>query len=271
MDDKIIPFGKHKGKPVEILAADKQYTEWLLAQSWFKKDHINLYNVVINNFREPVDTPEHNKLQIKFLKQEYRLKFAYLANKNLFENDSAKINLGIRKILDKTERRENEYFLEALKNPNENNHVGLYTKALLEFTVPIFEHVDVKYSLSYGLQFHYENNHPSGHWSTFRYKRRSTYFIEIKPTVSDDYPAILRQMKASMPIERGYDINDNFYVLLIDKYTGTGATQEEFIEYFETQGYKVIFETDVQEFVLPDFDKVFALDSDLANVISKSI
>ena len=70
MEDKLIPFGKYKGKPVEILANDKEYRNWLLAQSWFKEGNLTLYNVIINNFREPENTPEHNKMQIKFLNLE---------------------------------------------------------------------------------------------------------------------------------------------------------------------------------------------------------
>lgn len=203
MDDKIIPFGKHKGKPFEVLASDQQYLDWLIAQSWFKEKHINLYNVVINNFREPVDTPEHNKIQIKFLKQEYRLKLAYLVNPSLFEENSEKINKEMNSILNSTEKRRNEYFLQALANPSKFSEFGLYTRQLLKFSKPVFERVDVSYSISYGIKFYYDNANYNGNWSQFGYEYLNLFFIEIKPTVSDDFPAILRQMKASMPIERG--------------------------------------------------------------------
>lgn len=271
MDDKIIPFGKHKGKPIEILAADKQYSEWLLAQSWFKERHINLYNIVINNFREPIDTPEHNKLQIKFLKKEYRLKFAYAVNKNLFNNNSEKINSAMHKILASTERRENDYFLRALANPI-NDHgqkFGLYSNQLLKFSTPVFEKIDVSFSLWYGIHFHYDNNFYEGGWSNFSQESRTTYFIEIKPTISDDFPAVLRQMKASMPCD-GYNNyqKDKFFVLLVGSYTGTSATREEFIEYFATQGYIVIFENDVENLILPNFDKELRVDDSIIEKIN---
>jgi hypothetical protein len=32
---EIIPFGKYKGQPVDALAQDRQYCEWLLQQDWF--------------------------------------------------------------------------------------------------------------------------------------------------------------------------------------------------------------------------------------------
>ena len=52
----------------------------------------------------------------------------------------------------------------------------------------------------------------------------------------DDYPAVLRQMKAN-----GSD------VLLIGDYVGTGATREQFIKTFATASKRVVFLHDVDE------------------------
>ncbi len=259
MDDKIIPFGKYKGKPVEVLATDKSYTEWLLAQSWLKEKHLNIYNVVINNFREPVDTPEHNKLQIKFLKPAHRAKLAFLVNPQLFNNDSAFLNAEMKKIIDAKERNQGQLFLRALKSPNAEEEFGLYAKDLLRMSKPVFEHVDVSYSLWYGLSFHYENGYSHLGYCEFRHRRWSTYVIELKPTVSDDFPQVLRQMKASMPVEESDWRGDRFYILVVGTFSGTSATQEEFIAYFETQGYRVIFEHQIEAVVLPPFEREFIL------------
>ena len=263
MDDKIIPFGKHKGKPVEILATDKQYMDWLLAQSWFRERHVNLYNVVINNFREPVDTPEHNKIQIRFLKPEYRVKLAYIVNPKLFDNNSTKINIAMRHILNSKERNESEYFIKALLNPSMEDEFGLYSRQLLRYSKPIFEKVDVHFALWYGIHFYYDNNHYNGGWTQFRQDICSSYWIEIKPTISDDFPAILRQMKISMPVERNDWQRERFYTLLVGSYTGTSATKEEFIEFFETQGYKVVFEEELENLTLPYFERELKLDDDI--------
>lgn len=63
----IVPFGKYKGQPVEVMADDREYCEWLLAQPWAKQKLGAVYNIVINSGAEPQDTPEHNALQAKFL------------------------------------------------------------------------------------------------------------------------------------------------------------------------------------------------------------
>lgn len=68
---KIVPFGKYKGQPVEALVHDRQYVEWLTAQPWFKEKFQPIYNLVINNFGEPSETPEHNAMQALFLDDEY--------------------------------------------------------------------------------------------------------------------------------------------------------------------------------------------------------
>lgn len=64
-----------------------------------------------------------------------------------------------------------------------------------------------------------------------------TFAIEIKPTVGDDYPAVLRQIRALVPVE--------FYapdaILFLERYTGTGATREQFIEIFKNSGVHVVF------------------------------
>jgi len=56
---ELIPFGKYKGQPVEVMAQDKQYAEWLTAQPWFRDKFAGLYTVIINKFQEPSETPEH--------------------------------------------------------------------------------------------------------------------------------------------------------------------------------------------------------------------
>lgn len=42
-----MPFGKYKGKPVDVLAKDKGYLEWVLEQDWFKPKHPELYEVLV--------------------------------------------------------------------------------------------------------------------------------------------------------------------------------------------------------------------------------
>jgi uncharacterized protein (DUF3820 family) len=71
----IVPFGKYRGQPIEVLRADQQYVDWLMAQDWFRERNPSLYQIIINNFQEPSETPEHNTLQVRFLDEKFRLAF----------------------------------------------------------------------------------------------------------------------------------------------------------------------------------------------------
>lgn len=256
MTDEIIPFGKHKGKPVFTLAEDKSYTEWLLAQPWFKEKHLNIYNVVINNFRQHDDTPEHNAMQIKFLDQSYALKFAYYLEPNLFNMTQKDLNNAIRQTLNSK-----TMYLEVIKDklPSFNK-----TK-LLNVSNPTFEHgYDVAYSVKYGLNFFIDHRTTYGDYYEIFKIHKMNYvqlFIEIKPTIGDDYPSILRQIKASMPVQ--YEHPQTKHCLLVGTYTGVGATKEQFVQFFQSQKYKVIFESDINNVQLPPYEEEFQFDSDV--------
>ena len=59
-------------------------------------------------------------------------------------------------------------------------------------------------------------------------------FVEVKPTVADDYPNVLRQMK-----------QNGSTVLFLEQYNGSGATLKQFVEVFAMDKIKVVFLQDV--------------------------
>lgn len=71
MTSEIVPFGKYKGQPLEVLAADTDYCEWLRGQPWFQSRYANVYNVIVNYGAEPQDSPEHNQMQAAFLDDQW--------------------------------------------------------------------------------------------------------------------------------------------------------------------------------------------------------
>ena len=76
MTGELVPFGKYKGQPVETLAADGDYRDWLMSQPWFRERWPTVYNVVINYGGEPQDSPEHNQMQAAFLDEAWCLALA---------------------------------------------------------------------------------------------------------------------------------------------------------------------------------------------------
>lgn len=379
----LVPFGKHKGKPVDALMDDRPYLDWLMTQGWFKERHDNIYQVVINNGQEPSETPEHNAMQIRFLNEEYRLKVAYLLKGDIlfayasmasiqkrlakFYKEIAAViietttawrewrNALVPKPIKRIEQRfpstyaeimavdtnvqdyiarqwdmykadlvnhlnkmdalpageqgdydqrykpkmptslptSNDQFSTVIEeSPRElpTDPVSEFTdlqfrvapgpkdessfSELIRFSTPSFESqgVDVGFrigvgvsafiptrSYSVGSRLHGQSEKHfiwSIRWPFELDLRRVievpsleahfSFSIELKPTVGDDYPAVLRQMK-----------RNDASVLVIGAYCGVGATQDEFIQFFKTQGVTVIFEADIHNTVLPPFDRKF--------------
>lgn len=248
----LVPFGKYKGKPVERLLQDESYAKWLAGEDWFQEKFQNLYTLIVHNYHsEPVDTPEHNQMQVKFLNPIHAIKTAFIAlKKNIFQFDSNHFqktipsfladlknnNVDVKEIIDQLEKLKGEKLLKISK-------VEFETKGL-----------DVKYDVSYG----YSN---LGVTET-TYRKASTVFdkfwgnssnlkmkIELKPFIGDDFPTILRQMKTS-----------GAQILVIREYNGTGASFDEFIQFFHSQGIKVVIEQEIEQTELPVYDEKLEFD-----------
>lgn len=186
---ELIPFGKYKGQPVEVLQNDPQYLDWLSSQDWFKRRYKQLNQIIINNFNEPSETPEHNALQAKFVDDEFVRKFIGLVNLKKFEND-------------------------------------IYKPVWVEPSQVLFENgFDVSIDVSIGIQLKKDRNkewhiHKAGETD----ETGLCLHIEIKPCLGDDYPAILRQIKS----QKGCNFySGNGYILLYDKFTAQGATIDQ--------------------------------------------
>lgn len=211
MTNEVIPFGKYRGQPIEAMAADRQYLDWLIGQDWFRERHQNLYTIVINNFGEPEETPEHNRLQARFLDKEFAKKVIKLA--------------AYAKIIKFKSPDEYATPYQRVENPIE--------ELTCEFEV---RGADVEIS---NCTVHL-NNIRTRTTNVVRHLSMGTYNdgrihvmpairVEIKPSMGDDYPAVLRQMQA---------VSSN--TLLIDQYTGSGATLDQMTAMFAASGIVVI-------------------------------
>jgi len=199
-----VPFGKYKGRPVEDMLADAEYMAWLEAQPWFRE---RFKHLMARRDEEAMSrTPTHNRLQALFLEEAYCLAFTMVADPDCWK---------------RAERR----------RPEEGDcrrHVAA-----------LFEHngADVRIRCAYL---------PSA-WSEAWISdwRRggvlgisATLPVEIKPTVGDEYPAVLRQMAR----------NGSKY-LFLERYVGEGATEAQFVAMFAASDKKVVFKRDVDAMV----------------------
>ena len=250
-DSKIVPFGKYQGRSVEELVADDSYVRWLTAQDWFRTRHATLYQIVINKGAEPTETPEHNAIQVRFLDDAFCVALvesvvgtcsSYALE--LRWSNSDKIDARIdglknrsydaakhewQKEQQEKERARDKQNIAALRDLRKQ-----LDKPFSDLTANIerrFEErgVDVILRGSIGYASHTGLKVPDSFWDHFH------LHIEIKPTVGDDYPAVLRQMRAN-----------GSGVLLLAQYTGVGATYKQLVQTFATAGIRVVTLTAVE-------------------------
>lgn len=179
-NQKIVPFGKYKGKPLEAMAEDREYLDWLLTQSWFRERFESYYTIIINNFGEASETPDHNAMQAEFLSPEFRKAFCFHVCKIEWPEDAGKLTIRY------------------------------------EFEVKGWDVV------------------------MMRIPGYVEHFVELKPSMGDDYPAVLRQIKARKEF-------GSVIVLMVRTYAGAGATLAQVKEIFKNSGIKVVLRSEIEE------------------------
>lgn len=273
--NEIIPFGKYKGQQIEVLSGDPQYRDWLMQQEWFRTRFSNLRTIIVNNFGTPAETPEHNELQALFTNDDWVRRFLIRYVDGQHKTIQKKIqDWNDRSYQDWVNRissiansltveiKNNEARLSS-PSPWDDVPYMLNRKTKLEsllsdlnreliedyknFILPNSFEIKIT-SINYecgGIDVVvHAHTIPSGvHWRLA---------VECKPSMSDDYPAVLRQITASMyappkTYHAGYVDTDLWrseleHVLLLGNggYTGIGATFEEVQKIFSASRIRII-------------------------------
>jgi len=262
----IVPFGKHKGKPVEALAQDRQYCDWLLTKDWFRDKHPTIYQIIINNFGEPSSTPEHNALQARFLDDRFCLALACLykwipIDKNTCldrvngELHNVEEQLSLFSVEDESDDDNSlaSNYKRTLRVINGSESLKYNRSDLLankKKFMEIKEYLDTEKS-TFRLEKDFEskgwdvdiNFHHAlpNYWILDNNLHDFRISIEIKPSLGDDYPAILRQMKAVS------DRISGSKCLVYDKFNAAGATLEQIKGIFSTAYFDVISIAEIEK------------------------
>lgn len=213
MTSEVVPFGKYKGQPVEVLAADTEYCEWLTAQPWFKARYLNVYNTVINYGAEPQDSPEHNQMQARFLDDDWCLA---LADRLTPERPD-----GPEEIL------------------NRRFETGGWDVAFSVYGPPGYNEY-VPNSIS-----RYRRK-PCPHGAECARCVQQCHLdahVECKPDLGDDYPAVLRQVQRYISSERfGFSGTS---CVLVRRHAFEAVTWEQVQKIFAASGIKLLTEDDI--------------------------
>lgn len=178
MENDVVPIGKYKGKPIEVLMADEPYAQWMLAQSWFVERYADLANLLrIGRLSEPQDTPEHNAM--------------------------------IAGLIDQIDAA--EWLIWKLSKR--------------------FEPSDV-----YGSNFRQEVEPKGGDLLISFDQLGKRIMIEAKPLIGDDYPTVIRQIKAGSM--------GNYRVVIAGKVQSSNLSFDQIRRQFELSGVHLIMFND---------------------------
>jgi hypothetical protein len=84
---QVITFGKHQGLTVaELLHNHKSYVEWLTGQSWLAERFSDLHAALLSRGAPTDETPEHNKIQARFLDPLFCDAFISLSRRYIIED-----------------------------------------------------------------------------------------------------------------------------------------------------------------------------------------
>lgn len=253
-EDVSVPFGKYKGRPVEDMLADGDYMIWLEAQPWFRERFAYLLRARDQDALSR--TPEHNKLQALFLSDPYRRAFFRVAAPDLlprWEAAALKASLKAREAYRVAANAAEEAEQSLADHADEPYHFmrstwqGSVADAVkfrerwefLQFVNPVVLHI--------GAEFEHAGADVllkvAATWTPASLAfeedgQDAKLAIEIKPTVADDYPAVLRQMR-----------RNGCHYLFLGAYDGSGATEAEFVSMFEASERRVVFKRDVDAFL----------------------
>jgi len=158
MKIETIPFGKYKGQPVEVLQSDAQYLEWLRNQDWFISRYPQINQVIINNFGEPTDSPEHNALVARFTDKTFCIA-TIIALYNVTNEGIDDVDI------------DSSYISTDFEVWKGNDISLTYSIKRISGKIGLPKPDDLG-------------------------KTTAHFFIECKPHISDDFPSIIRQCKS---------------------------------------------------------------------------
>jgi hypothetical protein len=191
----IVPFGKYKGQPLAAMMADRQYCEWLASQGWFAEKYQPIYQIVVMGAPEPQDTPAHNRLQALFLDDGFCERFVCECG---FRREDAPLK-SVSYDHGWREWRESKEILTQATGPLKFRREFEVGRAQIDVVLDVsyrqtgtavkqdsrrsrFGEADV---IKPGEVFEFDVVGDGEH-----------YRIEIKPSLGDDFPTVLRQARA---------------------------------------------------------------------------
>lgn len=255
----VIPFGKHKGMTVaEMLAIDPAYADWVANQGWVAERFAELHAAILARGAVSDDSPEHNTIQARFLEPEFRTACLLAADPESLKvtRDEFKKRLILLTKYQISDAR------DLLKRKEEEGIISRATRILKTAPVELDElkSDSIPFTLTTAVKFEVRGVDAVIHWQ-FSVERkmdwqecirsgainpdlskhgegnydRGALNVEIKPSMGDDFPTVMRQMERLRA-----------RALVLEEYTGRAVPAPQIRQMFAASGYSLVFLRDIE-------------------------
>ena len=151
--------------------------------------------------------------------------------------------------LNELNNKKKEYQDEYIKNYDKNFN-NYYKKYRLLYYQDIINKIN-KYNRNFGEIDVFEINENQYKISINFYDYNYAVCCELKPTLSDDYPNVLRKLKAQIELTQNdktiFKEKKKHYILIIGSFTSVCVSKEQLITIFKQSNIKVIFTDEIFE------------------------
>jgi hypothetical protein len=238
----VLPFGKHKGSTVaELLAKDPAYAEWVANQGWVAERFAELHAAILSRGAATDDSPEHNAIQVRFLDETFRMACLMAAFPGRTEKWK---DLG-RERITKDEREEVSYYSSGRNIVELKKHqdalADLEAKEIFIVSSVKFEQRGIDVEIFWdGVLARDVKLDTRIFLGTPSFKdspglKLRYVGVEIKPTMGDDFPSVMRQMSRLRAT-----------VLVVGEYTGRAVSEPQLRQMFEANNLKLLFVRDIE-------------------------
>lgn len=243
----VMPIGKYKGQPLEVLESDPLYKDWLLGQDWFREKFGNIHTVIINNFAEPSETPEHNAMQAMFLDEDWAIEWVHTKafEEFIFKNKKIQFEaLGYDVFIsfeclhverNKNKQTQFETGKQLILDKNRDTAIAFWEifpdVGLPSLTYSYLQDIQDKRRPDESIEHAWDVLIKDVHKWKYRDNWETKHIgIELKPSIGDDYPAILRKMKSISGRQ------DRIEILAYHQFSARGISEENLIKLFKNEG-----------------------------------
>lgn len=246
LSEMTIPFGKYKGEDITKLFEDRKYLKWCQDQPWFKEKYSNIYNIVVNQtiVQSSVGdkTPEHNKIQNLFLDVDLCVKLLNVSGTELKKDKDGRFYrheycVCNECVLCETHKKlHDRRYSQTIIGEEEYTKVNKCGECVQCSRCKITERKGYR-----NIKVEFEGDF---NWDLIVNSDNYRTLIEIKPTLGDDYPNVLRKMKHQIKLftkAKKCNVYVRGSILLLNNFDSINTSKENLKKIFSQSDIRVIF------------------------------